>query len=163
MLFLFSLTVSAPGYIGCFYEINPVDFSLPDYESGDTEQPWWSYDQMTIQKCIDSCQKQGNMSYAGLQGGKRCFCGAAERYEEFKVNIQDDSECDALCLGNEFEICGDQSEHRLSVYESEYIFCTCSLFFFFAYADFGIRWSIIYFCRKGHGEIAQEIYFCCLL
>ena len=109
----------APGYVGCVYEINPVDFSLPDYENEETGQPWWTDSQMTIQKCINSClQQNGGMRYAGLQAGNRCFCGTEERYEEFKVNIRDDSECDTTCVGNEDEICGD--EQRLSVYDSEY-------------------------------------------
>ena len=69
---------------------------------------------MTTRLCISLCDN--GYQYAALEGEDECFC-----FNEFEDNAvaQEDSECTAVCAGDENDICGDyktSNYRRLSVY-----------------------------------------------
>ncbi|CAG8481801.1 8109_t:CDS:1 [Ambispora leptoticha] len=90
-------------YIGCIQDsplcdqriLNGTFQKLPD---------------MTVDKCIDSCGKDG-FKYAGLEIGDECYCAMT-----YKPGIElKPEECSSSCPGNNFQLCGGPLS--LSIYE----------------------------------------------
>jgi hypothetical protein len=76
-------------YVGCFRDRSARDLDgyakiVPD---------------LTIEKCIDICRKEG-FAYAGMQVGSRCFCGNS--YGRYGRT----NNCNKKCFGDNSQICG---------------------------------------------------------
>ena len=92
---IFSATLNANSYIGCFKDKgNP--FGL---ENRDLNGYYVNKSGMKIKDCINIC-KAKNFKYAGLENSTQCFCGNSYgKYGESK-------NCNMKCSGNPNEICG---------------------------------------------------------
>ncbi|XP_066270448.1 uncharacterized protein [Branchiostoma lanceolatum] len=68
-------------------------------------------DDMTNQKCVAVCKKEG-LPYAGTYGPK-CGCESAEKFE--RLDKMDDSDCTTSCGGDVTQKCGE-GNGRLTVW-----------------------------------------------
>ncbi|XP_077994865.1 uncharacterized protein LOC144448476 [Glandiceps talaboti] len=86
------------GYLGCYnsylgYPVLPDigPYGITDYE-------------MTIQWCLNYCRER-NMTYAGLNDKKYCFCGL-EGAPYDRLNREANDKCDYECMGDDSQMCG---------------------------------------------------------
>lgn len=90
-------------YIGC----------VDDKDQKSLEEKADTSDTMTVQKCVDTCEKQ-NYDYAGLEYGVECWCGNKVPAAALpKPNMVGD--CDMPCPGDLKQKCGRAG--KLSLYK----------------------------------------------
>ncbi|XP_066270446.1 uncharacterized protein [Branchiostoma lanceolatum] len=80
-------------------------------------------DDMTNQKCVAVCKKEG-LPYAGTYGPK-CGCESAEKFE--RLDKMDDSDCTTSCGGDVTQKCGE-GNGRLTVWTTVEGSCGLSAF-----------------------------------
>lgn len=98
-------TRSDLGYYGCFVDGTPRDLPNQVTPAGS----------VTVDTCRVACYNAG-YSYAGLQGGNKCFCGNS--YDTY--GSAPESDCSTNCAGDATVKCG--GTNRNSVWEATWFY-----------------------------------------
>jgi len=61
--------------------------------------------EMTQEKCFEFCRTVPNMGFFGIVNGRQCYCTPY-----YTAMESDDSQCDALCEGEQTTMCGGESK-----------------------------------------------------
>lgn len=64
-----------------------------------------SWNLMTRELCGQACANRG-LSWAAIQGGSTCFCGAQNDFSLGNGSFVSDSLCTSKCVGNSSQTCG---------------------------------------------------------
>lgn len=83
-------------YVGCGTDVA--------FQARTLSGPNTANDQMTVEKCIDSCSGQG-FTYAGLEFGRECYCGNDVPADRAPQPGQPGN-CVMKCAGDNGEYCG---------------------------------------------------------
>ncbi|KAK3400633.1 hypothetical protein B0T20DRAFT_348523 [Sordaria brevicollis] len=107
----YCVRVAAGPSIGCFMK-----------GSLEVEYTYFVKDRMDwdlkVESCVYTCKIHGYGS-AGMQNGNQCWCGwMREENKESKL-VEDQSECNVPCAGDESQICG--GKNVLAVYDTGFV------------------------------------------
>ncbi|KAF4991656.1 hypothetical protein FGRMN_7668 [Fusarium graminum] len=92
------------GYLGC---------AKDPYGSRSLHAASTSADSMTIESCLDYCEKKG-YSLAGLEYGRECYCG--NEVDKSRLPVKGVlGRCEMPCVGNKEQVCG--GPRALSLYQ----------------------------------------------
>ncbi|CAH1775121.1 unnamed protein product [Owenia fusiformis] len=74
---------------------------------------------MTRTTCVNTCRQVGSL-FAGLQGGKDCYCSDNFDFERIGPPSPTDPKCDLPCAGDETETCGGKYLNQVIAVDGMY-------------------------------------------
>ncbi|XP_071499518.1 uncharacterized protein [Diadema antillarum] len=99
-----------PGYLGCYHdEFGPLTSTLSENYVIEPD--------MTVERCRSFCMSR-HLRIVGLKNGNECYCGLSESELANHARLSD-AECQAVCPGNNKEVCGGvrNGTDKLSVFD----------------------------------------------